>query len=333
MKSYRRRVFWLQMTAVFLSAIVAAVTLSAESSTNSRSVLPYRMLLVASEGLYVMERDGRCSWSYNVPPMNGIGAGEFDDLIYDGRVSPDGHLLYATHRYLREIDREGETVWEYRVTGSSEVKSFVLRPNGHVAVLHSGEQAILELERGTGQVLKRIPLPAKGSNHTRYNLLRLTPTDTYLVALRAEQRFVEVDRNGKVLESFSVPSLTVEAQRLSDGSMLCSGRFGVIRFDAAGQEIWSLAAEDVKDSLPMLLPCGVVPLTNGRMLVVNSDWHYKKKDANRVPLFIVDQNKRVEWMLDKAAFGPWKRSETDPHSGLKEHRCMVVQILQESESR
>lgn len=331
MKLFAQRILWLQLTAVFLTAIIADVTLSAEPSNSSEFVLPHRMLLVASEGLYVMERDGQCSWFYNVPPMNGIGAGEFDDLIYDGRELPGGNFLYATHRYLREVNREGETVWEYRVKGTSEVKSFVLRPDGHVAILHSGEQAILELERESGQVLRRISLPAKGSNHTRYNLLRLTPADTYLAALRAEQRFVEVDRSGDILSSWSVPGLTAEAQRLADASTLCSGRFGVIKFDAAGQRIWSLEAADVKDSFPMLLPCGVVPLDNGRLLVVNSDWHYQTKGANRVPLFIVDQNKRVEWMLDEKTFDPWKRSEIDPHSGLKEHRCMVVQILQDSE--
>lgn len=315
------------MILMILMTVLTASILYAEKASQPEFILPHRLLLVASEGLYVMERDGSCSWSYNVPPLNGIGAGVFDDLVYDGRALSDGHFLFATHRYLREIDQQGKTVWEYRVTGTSEVKSFVLRPDGSVAVLNSGEQAILELERGTGQILKKIPLPAKGTNHTRYNLLRLTPADTYLVALRAETRFVEVDRDGDIQNSYSVPSLTVEAQRLSDGSTLCSGRFGITRFGPDGKKAWSLNAEDVKDSFPMLLPCGFVPLDKGRLLVVNSDWHYSVPDSNRVPLFIVDETKRVEWMLDAKVFEPWKRSEIDPRSRLKEHRSIVVQIL------
>ena len=57
------------------------------------------------------------------------------------------------------------------------------------------------------------------------------------------------------------------------------------------------------------LPGGIVPLEDGRLLMVNSDWYY------------------VELTLDVTTFEPWKRSETDPRSQLKEHRCMVVQVL------
>ena len=286
------------------------------------------MLLVASEGLYVVERDGSCSWSYM--PQAAAGHSWLYHLIYDGAMLDNGNVLYGTSAYVREIDRSGNTLWEYAVTLPHEVKSFVVRPDdGRVAVLNSAEQAILELERGTGRVLQRIPLPAEGNEHTRYNYLRLTTGGNYLAALRAEQRFVEVDRDGKPLTSFSVPGLPAVAKRLKDGSTYCTGRFGVKRFDPQGKEVWSLTPHDVEDSFPLLLPTGVVPLEGGRLLVVNSDWHYKKRGENRVPLFIVGEDKHVEWTLDVSTFEPWKRSETDPRSQLKEHRCMVVQVLPE----
>lgn len=76
-------------------------------------------------------------------------------------------------------------------------------------------------------------------------------------------------------------------------------------------------------------PGGGLPLEGGRLLVANSGWHYKNRGENRVPLFIVGEDKRVEWTLDISTFEPWKRSETDPRSQLREHRCMVVQVLPE----
>ena len=91
------------------------------------------------------------------------------------------------HRYVREIDREKRAVWEYRVQGTTDVKTCVPLPDGNVAVLNSQEQAILELESGTGKVLCRIAVPAKGSDHTRYNLLRRASNGNYLVALRDEK--------------------------------------------------------------------------------------------------------------------------------------------------
>ena len=178
-----------------------------------------RFLLVASEGLYIVEPDGRCSWSYTVPPLDGQSPGEFDDLIYDGWALANGNVLFGTHRYVREIDRQKQTVWEYRVQGKNKVKTCLPLPNGRVAVLNSQEQAILELESGTGKVLHRIPVPAEGTLHTRYNLLRRTPEGHYLVALRAEERFVEVESAGRILRSLPVPSLpalAVDAERRHD---------------------------------------------------------------------------------------------------------------------
>ena len=286
-----------------------------------------RFLLVASEGLYIVESDGRCSWSFTVPPLNGQSPGEFDHLIYDGWALTNGNILFGTHRYVREIDRQKRTVWEYRVTGKNKVKTCVPLPNGRVAVLNSQDQAILELESGTGQVLHRIPVPAEGTLHTRYNLLRRTPEGNYLVALRAEERFVEVDSTGKVLRSLPVPSLPALAQTLSDGTTLCSGRFGLIRFDANGKKTWSFTPEDAAPHFPLLIAVGTVELPDGRLLVVNSDWHYQKPGENRVQLFITDFSKNISWTLPVTAFEGWKRGEIEPKTGLLEHRAGVVQLL------
>ena len=286
-----------------------------------------RFLLVASEGLYIVESDGRCSWSYTVPPLDGQSPGEFDHLIYDGWALANGNVLFGTHRYVREIDRQEQTVWEYRVQGKNKVKTCLPLPNGRVAVLNSQEQAILELESGTGQVLHRIPVPAEGTLHTRYNLLRRTPEGNYLVALRAEERFVEVDPNGQILRSLPVPSLPALAQTLSDGTTLCSGRFGLIRFDANGKKVWSFTPEDAAPHFPLLIAVGTVELSGGRLLVVNSDWHYLEPGENRVQLFITDSSKNISWTLPVTAFDGWKRGEVEPKTGLLEHRAGVVQLL------
>lgn len=286
-----------------------------------------RFLLVASEGLYIVESDGRCSWSFTVPPLNGQSPGEFDHLIYDGWALTNGNILFGTHRYVREIDRQKRTVWEYRVTGKNKVKTCVPLPNGRVAVLNSQDQAILELESGTGKVLHRIPVPAEGTLHTRYNLLRRTPEGNYLVALRAEERFVEVDSAGKVRRSLPVPSLPALAQTLSDGTILCSGRFGLIRFDGNGKKTWSFTPEDAAHHFPLLIAVGTVELSDDRFLVVNSDWHYQKPGENRVQLFITDSSKNISWTLPVTAFDGWKRGEIEPKTGLLEHRGGVVHLL------
>lgn len=286
-----------------------------------------RFLLVAAEGIYVVEADLSCSWSYTFAPPVKQTLTQFDDLIGDACMLPSGNILYAANRYVREIDRDRRTLWEYRAEGKAEIKTCVPLPNGRVAVLHSGEEAILELEAGTGQVLHRIPVPAQGTEHTRYNLLRATPEGHYLVALRTENRFVEVTRDGAILHSFKVLSLPVVAARQSDGSTLCSARVEVTKFDAAGNKIWSFTRTDAAAQFPLIIAAGTVVLPDQRIVVVNSDWHYPEHNGNRVQLFAVDADKQVSWTLPASAFSAWKKSWVEPKTGLVEHRCMMIQLL------
>jgi hypothetical protein len=282
---------------------------------------------VASEGLYVVERDGSSSWSYHPAPAGQQILGMEDDIIYDGWALPHDHYLFSTHRYIREIDRDKRTVWEYRVTAPAEVKSGVPLSNGRIAVLNSEEQAILELQPGTSEVLHRVPVPAKGTDHTHYMLLRRTPEGNYLVALREEKRFVEVTSAGEILHSLSVPDLPVMAQRLADGSTLCTGRFGLIKLDADWKVTWSFTRAEAAPQLPMLITWGVTELPDHRLVVANSDWHLEKKDENRIQFFAIDSAKNVSWTQPAAAFKGWKRSEVEPRTGFTEHRSVVARPL------
>jgi len=305
--------------------IFAVQSIAAPDERNGGAASPLgRFLLVASEGLYVVEADGRSSWAYHPAPLGQQVRGMEDDIIYDGCPLPNGHYLFSTHRYIREIDKDKRTIWEYRLVAPAEVKSGVPLPNGGVAVLNSQEQAVLELESGTSKVLRRIPVPAKGTDHTRYMLMRRTPEGTYLVALREEQRVVEVNPSGKLLHSFSVPAMPVMAQRLSDGSTIATGRFGMLKLDTDWKDVWSFTASDAIARFPLLISWGVTELSDHRLITANSDWHLAKKDDNRVQLFAVDSGKKVSWTLPSLAYHPWKRSEVEPRTGFTEHRTVAA---------
>jgi hypothetical protein len=309
---------------VVVSLCASAVAAAAEESPNPLG----RFLLVAAEGLYIVEPDLKPSWSHTFPPPVRMTLTQYDDMVSDGWVLPSGNVLYAANRYVREIDREHKTVWEYRVEYPAEVKTCVPLADGRTAIVHSGEQAILELAPRGQSVERRISLPAEGTEHTRYNLLRVTPAGTYLVALRTENRFVEVDRDGKIIASFKVLSLPVVATREADGSTLCSARVEVTRFNPAHEKVWSYTRTDAEPEFPMIIAAGTARLADGRIIVVNSDWHYPERDRNRVQLFAVDEQKHISWTLPSSAFEPWKKSWTEKKTGLVEHRCLVIQRLE-----
>ena len=173
-------------------------------------------------------------------------------------------------------------------------------------------------------VLRRFLLVA---SEGLYNALRTTPDGHYLVALRAEERFVEVSRAGNELLSFPVSGLPVMAQRLSNGDTLCTGGFGLVRFDKTGKNVWSFTKEDAAPHFPLIYAAGVFELPNKQLLVANSDWHFMDKDQNRVQAFVINTEKSIEWTLPASAFGSWKRSETEPRTGFLEHRVCLVQPL------
>ena len=307
--------------------LVCAADLESVAKSATGSPLG-RFLLVAAEGLYIVEPDLSCSWSYTFERPEKPSLASFDDLIYDGCMLPNGNIIYGTHRYVREIDRQKRTIREFRVKAPAEIKSFSLLPEGRMAVVHSGEQAILEIEWETGKVLHRIPVPTEGkTNHYRYNLLRYTPQGTYLLAQRTENRFVEVARDGAILRSFKVPSLPVVATRQPDGSTLCGARAEVTKYDAAGNKIWSFTNDDAAPQFPLIIAYGTATLPDGRLVVVNSDWHYKERDQNRVQLFAVDAAKKVTWTLSAQELSGWKKSWADHASGLIEHRCALIQLI------
>ena len=74
-------------------------------------------------------------------------------------------------------------------------------------------------------------------------------------------------------------------------------------------------------------PGGGLPLEDRRLLPVNSDWRYKKRCENRVPLYTAGSEQRVECTPDVTTFEPGKRSDTRPRSQFKEQRCIEVRVL------
>jgi len=318
-RAYAFSVRWL------LAALATAAGF--DSSAPAGDVLPSpagRFLLVSSDGLYVVEPDGSSSWSHRPAAVPADATTAYDEMIYDGWPIANKRFLFATHRYARMIDSGGRALWEYRAKSGGEVKSVVPLTEGRVALTDSSEQAILEIECASGRVFRRIPIAAAGNAHTRYNLLRRTPSGHYLVALREEKRVVEVDDAGTII--LDLPGAATVAERLADGSTLVSG-FGLRRFDPAGREIWSFLAEDAAPHFTPLIGAGFAVLPDGRVLATNSDWHYQTAGANAVQLYVVAQDKSVSWVFPVSGFQGWKEGVLEPKTGFIEHRCMMVRLM------
>ncbi|MFM7605622.1 MAG: hypothetical protein ACKO8Z_10550 [Prosthecobacter sp.] len=304
------------------------ITLASAMTSVEAQVVPGCLLLASGEGISVFDRDVAMKFGrFFVPVVNGKGeATPWSDIAYDGCRLPSGHYLCSSHEWLREISPDGKIVWEYRVQKPVELKTCVPLPNGDVMTTDASTQELVRLTNG--QVVKRVPIPSamKASPHNRYNLLRRTPAGTFLLAMRAEKAFIELDESGKELWRHPVPDLPVVAERLANGNTLMSWRGGLLEVNAKHEVVWELKAADIKD-FTLLIFGGFHRFENGNTLIANSDWHYHDAKESAVQLFEVTRDKKVVWKLGVEAFAGRKPGSLEPKTGNIEHRIIGIQWL------
>lgn len=300
------------------------------SAQERSSVLPGSVLLASAEGVSVFEREGAMKFGqFSTSLVDGKpGALGWSDMIYDGWRLAAGNYLSSSHHFVRELTPDGKTVWEFRVKAPVELKTCVPLPNGDVMTVDADAMELVQLTDKGQRVAKRIPVPTdkKASPHNRYNLLRRTDAGTFLLALRAEKAFVEVDESGKELWRHAVPDLPVVAERLANGNTLMSWRGGMIEATPKHEVVWELKTADITE-FPVIIFGGFHRFENGNTVIANSDWHYKAVGENRVQVFEVTRDKRVVWKLGVDAFVGKKPGSLEPHSGLVEQRIIGLQWL------
>lgn len=333
------RFFTLAKTACFrlpVCALRGALVLCAlgnlEASADPPPVDPGSVFVASAEGVSVFDRDGAMTFGHFVTSLTDGKPGplEWDDMVYDGWRLPSGNYLCSSHRYVRELDPSGNTLWEFRLAAPSELKTCVPLPNGDVMTVDATRMELVQITDQGKREVKRIPVPTTSTakEHDRYNLLRRTPAGTFLLALRTEKAFIEVDETGKELWRHPVPELPVVAERLANGNTLMSWKSGLIEAAPDHTVVWELNAADITE-FPVNITGGFHRFENGNTLIANSDWHYKEPGQNRVQLFEVTAEKKVVWTLGTDAFEGKKPGSLEPTTGMVEQRIIGIQWLPE----
>jgi hypothetical protein len=321
------------MQLIHLIPFVALIPVSL--AAEEIRVSPGSVLLASCEGLSAWDRAGQRGFArFLVPEAPPAGAKAsivaWADMIYDGHRLPSGNYLCSSHEWVREIAPDGAILWEYRVEKPCELKTCVPLPDGDVMTVDADAMELVQLTEKGQRIAKRIPVSTdkKASPHNRYNLLRRTDAGTFLLALRAEKAFVEVDESGKELWRHAVPDLPVVAERLANGNTLMSWRGGLIEATPKHEVVWELKTADITE-FPVIIFGGFHRFENGNTLIANSDWHYKAAGENRVQVFEVTRDKRVVWKLGVEAFAGKKPGSLEPQTGNVEQRIIGIQWIGE----
>jgi hypothetical protein len=289
------------------------------------------VFIASAEGISVFNRNGTMPFGHFVTSLQDGKPGpvEYDDMVYDGWILDSGNYLCSSHRYVRELSPDGTTVWEFRLDKPSELKTCVPLPNGDVMTVDAERMELVQLTDKGKREARRIPVPTakEATPHNRYNLLRRTAAGTFLLALRHEKAFIEVDETGKELWRHPVPDLPVVAERLDNGNTLMTWSGGILEVAPNHDVVWELKKEDIAD-FPVTIFGGFHRFPNGNTLIANSDWHYKEAGENRVQMFEITPDKKVVWKLTTDDFAAKKPGSLEPSTGLVEHRIIGIQWLE-----
>ncbi len=308
----KRMGLWLAGAAVGVGMIVAAWGQSAPATKPafpqgvvSATGITHTLLLHAPiEGkVYKVSGSGEIAGMYDIGRK-----GE------DSWLLPDGRVLGSYSGGVREIDTAtGKVTWEYRAAaapgGGAGVEVHSCEPvdgwgdgdKGSVLICECGSKRLFEIKRDMS-VAWEIKLESAQPAHKQFRLARKTDAGTYLVAYGSDGVVRELDKEGKVLKTFTPPPRpnggVNGAWRLADGHTLVTGGYGaeVYEFDGAGKIVWTLGKADLPKDYVLHYLGTAQRLANGDTVLSN----FQGEPA----VFEVDKEKRVVWQYQNGKIGP-----------------------------
>jgi hypothetical protein len=221
----------------------------------------------------------------------------------DGFVLPHGHILVSVGNVAKEITREGEIVWSYKLSkGNKELGSCVRLQNGNTLVVERGVKPQLLEVSMTGSIAITVPLKPETTNaHMQTRMARKLANGNYIVPHLLAFAVKEYKPDGTVVRTIKtdLPELGGRKERnwpftaiqVNGGNLLVNLTNGnkTVEFDSVGKVAWRVDNTNVENRLAD--PCGGQRLANGNTIICS----YGQKKGGMPKLFEVNRNKKVVW--------------------------------------
>ena len=221
----------------------------------------------------------------------------------DGFVLQNGNVLVSVGNVAKEITREGQIVWSYKLSkGNKELGSCVRLQNGNTLVVERGvKPQLLEISR-TGSIAVTVPLKPETTNaHMQTRMARKLANGNYIVPHLLAFAVKEYKPDGTVVRTIKtdLPELGGRKERnwpftaiqVNGGNLLVNLTNGnkTVEFDHAGKVAWRVDNSHVGGRFAD--PCGVQRLSNGNTVICS----YGQKKGDMPKLFEVNREKEVVW--------------------------------------
>ena len=221
----------------------------------------------------------------------------------DGFVLKSGNILVSIGNEAKEITREGEVVWSYKLSkGNKELGSSVRLDNGNTLIVERGVKPQLLEVRKDGSIAVTVPLkPDTQNGHMQTRMARKLPNGNYIVPHLLAFAVKEYKPDGTVVRTIKTDleelggrkakNWPFTAIQLKGGNLLVNLTNGnkTVEFDPSGNVAWRVDNSHVDGRFAD--PCGGQRLANGNTLICS----YGQRKGDMPKLFEVTRDKKVVW--------------------------------------
>lgn len=259
---------------------------------GSLSAPAQKKLLLGGSGwnkiVLLDKKNKQVEWSHKLSPGD-----ECNCVAYTKK----GQILYAYRKGARLITKDEKTVWDYPVKGEGELHTASVLPDGGFLLGITGKPArIVELDKN-GKVRKEITYDTKiNSLHGQFRQIRKSRKGTYLVPLMSRHLVVELDADGKELQSYQAEGNTFAVLELKNGNLLisCGDAHSFLEVDRKTGELVRKVKQNDIDGVSWQFVAEIAAVKD-HLLICNWAGHSSVKDQPSV--VELDADGKVIWSL------------------------------------
>jgi hypothetical protein len=214
-------------------------------------------------------RDGKVVWSYGIPIQD---ENYVLQELGDAAMLSNGNIVFSRKVGASEVTPEKKIIWNYDAPKGCEIHTTQPLGTDRVLLMQNGDPAkLMIINTQTGKTEKELILPTKNPDkpHGQFRHVRMTAAGTFLVAHMDLNKVVEYDAAGKEIWSVAAPSCWA-AVRLKNGNTLISGnQRGYAReVNGKGEVVWEFTQQDAPE-IRLFTIQELDRLANGNTVICN----------------------------------------------------------------
>jgi len=258
---------------------------------------PAEKLLVAGSGwdsiAIIDKATSRVEWSYGLP--SGAECNSID-------LTTDGNIVFAYSKGARMIDRQGNTIWDYKeLQAPAELHTaFPLADGGVLLAVCDNPMRIIELD-AKGLPVKEIRYDLGIENpHGQFRQVSKSKAGGYLIPAISAGKVVELDSEGGLIREYEVGGVPFSVEEQGNGNLLvgCGDGHFFVEIDRNDGSVVKKTSEDDINGVKLQFVGQVMRLDNGNTLICNWAGHSDNEEPQPAILEVDPQGNMI-WNLSK----------------------------------